>query len=264
MEGKTGRSVMIMAVIMLLIIPALSMVSSAQEEEDYIFNEWVTEGGAFQVSGLSVLVMAGEETTSAILMFPQKTIVLEKGACGKVDRLEVCMEDWQYVIGGTVKVHGDDTMKYLINIRVPGPDIEIQRALGDSELEVGETAKVTIKILNNGEEPALGLYYSETIPPQFEIINTNKIANFGNRLEWRGSVSSGGSVDMEYLLRAKSSFAGKIDGVLEYGSNGRRLTKVDSIGLKAVSPLALSTKTDKQSIGLGEDPRQQKYPRVGL
>ena len=241
--------------VIILVLFASSSLFALAEDEDYLFNDWVTEGDTFDVSGLSVLVRGGVETSSAILMFPQKTVVLSEGSCSNVDSLSVCLDDWQYVKGGDVKIHGEDLHEYLIKVKVPGPEIEIERDADNGIMEIGESTKVTIIIRNNGEKAALGLYYSETIPAEFEITNTNKIIQYGNRLEWRGSIPANGAFEMEYGLRSRGSFSGRIDAVLEYASNERRLSKTDSLGLKVTSPLEVSAKLDKNPMDFKEENR---------
>lgn len=231
-----------------------SSLISPEDEQNKIFEGWVTEGETFQASGLDVFVSSGS-SGEGIFLFPQKTLMLMSGKCDKVDRLRVCMYDWEYLRSGKIKTHGDDLQKFLITVAVPAPSISISRQAGETSLEVGESTRVTVTLTNGGDQPALGITYTETVPSEFSITMTNGMSQQGRDLFWHGSIPSGGEVKFAYNILAKSGFAGEINAVLEYKVNEVPKKIEDGMMMKITSLMDIGQRLDAPSMQFGEENR---------
>ncbi|MFC1731860.1 hypothetical protein ACFL6I_16195 [candidate division KSB1 bacterium] len=221
---------------------------------DKLFDEWVTEGESFKVSGLEVFVSAANGG-EGLFLFPQKTIMLRENQCEMIDRLRVCMDDWEYVIGGSVKIHGTDKQKFHLVISVPAPDINIDRSAEDTSIEIGESTRITVIIKNEGSQPALGLSYVETIPPEFQATMVSGLIQQGNELTWHGSIPSYGEKKFSYTIKANSGFSGKIYSVLNYEIHNIPKMIEDSIGIGVSSLISIGQELEKKSIQYREEER---------
>lgn len=238
---------------MVLAIPAC-LAQDDEEISNKLFEGWVTEGESFQVSGLDVFVSAGRGG-EGIFLFPQKTLMLEENRCGTVDRLKVCMTEWEYLIGGKVKIHGDDKQKFNIYVYVPAPEVTITRSADETSLEVGQSTKVSITLKNEGDQPAVGLKYTETIPSQFELGIVSGLDQGWNRLTWQGAIGKGDEVKFNYHIKAKSPFSESIYGVLEYTVNNVPKKIVDELDINVKSLIGIGQKLDNGKMQYGEENR---------
>src|SRR3989338_5525045 len=145
------------------------MAVAARGEEGDIFNDWVEEGKSFAADNVVYDVMAGMNENTAIIASPTLTLALEKGKCATKEKKIYCLEDWRYKIGGTVKIHGEDTQEFNIRITPVAASLTISRSIDNKEIEKGSRGIVTIIIENTGNALATNLNYEETIPPEFSI-----------------------------------------------------------------------------------------------
>ncbi|PIN86351.1 hypothetical protein COV19_05135 [Candidatus Woesearchaeota archaeon CG10_big_fil_rev_8_21_14_0_10_44_13] len=244
------------SLISLILIPHICLAQEEEESnEDKIFDGWVTEGESFQVSGLDVYVSSGDVGGDGILSFPQKLLVIKSGNCAMVDRLNVCITEWEYLRGGSVKIHGDDKQKYHIIVTIPAPKLFISRSAENSDLEVGETTRVTGIIRNDGTEPALGIVYTETVPSQFEVSITNNIDQRGNRLVWTGSLPPGEEKKFAYNLMARSTFEGDIPAKIQYKVHNVAKEFTDDMHIEARPLINIGQKRDKRDLQYGDEDR---------
>src|SRR3989344_3135018 len=181
------RALMLLSLIMCLIFilssanAVLAQDEEETDEEDFIFAEWVVQGGSFDVNGKTYAVSAGATTQSAILMGPSGIYVLQETECRTIDNLKFCMEDFKYTVGGDVVVHGSDTQEFYITATEPGADMSIDR----------------------------------DITPEFQITNSYGLEQYGNKLSWRGSLPADFEKTFSYTIQAKSRYSGKIIAKLE-------------------------------------------------
>lgn len=257
MEGKKAFLGVLLVLVMFSLISAACLAQDEDEEsnEDKLFDDWVTEGSSFQVSGLDVFVSAGDSGGQGILIFPQKTLVLGAGNCGMIDRLKVCITEWEYLIGGAVKIHGDDKQKYYVVITIPAPKVSITRDPAERDLEVGQETRVTVTLLNDGTEPALSMVYTETIPPEFDITMTNNIDQQYNKLVWTGAIPPGEEKKLAYNIRAKKTFAGEIPAKLQYKVHDVEKTFYDNMHIEAASLINIGQRRDKRELQYGDEDR---------
>lgn len=254
MTGKRAILALFAVCMLLVVLPAV-FAQDEETEQNKLFDDWVTEGDTFQVSGLDVLVTGGTVGGEGIFSFPQKTVVLEVGNCQKVDRMYICLDEWEYVIGGTVKIHGTDKQKYHIYITLPSPDVKVSRQAENSDMEIGESTRITATLSNNGQEAALGITYTEKVPPEFEVSIPNNVNQYGNTLKWQGSLPAGGSIKFAYLIRAKSSFSGIIPAVVDYKAHSVPKHIEDQLEITVTSLIGIDTKRDKKDMQYGEEDR---------
>ncbi|HLC98740.1 MAG TPA: hypothetical protein VJC00_01915 [Candidatus Nanoarchaeia archaeon] len=255
------RALMLLSLIMCLIFilssanAVLAQDEEETDEEDFIFAEWVVQGGSFDVNGKTYAVSAGATTQSAILMGPSGIYVLQETECRTIDNLKFCMEDFKYTVGGDVVVHGSDTQEFYITATEPGADMSIDRDITEDNLMIGESADVTITLMNSGEEAAVGLYYLEEIPPEFQITNSYGLEQYGNKLSWRGSLPADFEKTFSYTIQAKSRYSGKIIAKLEYKIGNITKSVTNSLALKANPLFNLGIESDKQEVDIGEETR---------
>ena len=230
------------------------MAVAARGEEGDIFNDWVEEGKSFAADNVVYDVMAGVNENTAIIASPTLTLALEKGKCATKEKKIYCLEDWRYKIGGTVKIHGEDTQEFNIRITPVAASLTISRSIDNKEIEKGSRGIVTIIIENTGNALATNLNYEETIPPEFSITNTFELEEqAGNKLWWHGFVGAGATKELSYTIEPRDAWSGSIDAKLTYTVNGVQKELTNRIAFKALGVFDLNYKTDAPSIALGEE-----------
>ncbi|MBU0535778.1 MAG: hypothetical protein KKE20_02350 [Nanoarchaeota archaeon] len=223
--------------------------------DDYLFEGWVVMGDSFEFDDYTYLTSQGETASSAIIMGPTGIYVLDEGDCITVNKLKFCAEEFKYTKGGNITIHGSDTQEFYITISEPGADLSINLDAEPSDILVGETARITIMIENDGEEGASALYFEEIVPPEFEITNTFGLERMGNKLTWRGGLAAGSFKELSYDIKAKKRFADKLVGELTYKSGEITKKISDSLGFKATGVFNINFNADDFEIDAGEETR---------
>ena len=225
------------------------------DEEGAIFAQWVKEGQTFTVAGKQFGVAAGDTTTSVILMGDEGVFVIEKDYCKLIGKLNFCLKSFKYSIGGDIVIHGSDTQEFYIVVFEPGPVLQIQRDIDNNDLMEGDSGTVTIDIVNSGADPATGMEYTETIPPEFEITNTYDIDQYGNTLKWMGSMPGEFTRSFSYTIKARSRYSGTVTATLKYrvGDAVKQIT--DDMGLRAKALWNMNLDADKTELESGEETR---------
>lgn len=257
--GKKPLIFMLVLVIFLISIGLnISHADSEDEEEpekDYIFDEWVKEGESFNVNGKDYLVAAGETMQSAIIMGPTGVYVIDSTNCITIGKLRFCLEDFKYSVGGDIIVHGSDTQEFYITVYEPGAIMSIDRDISSSNMLVGESAEVTIELINTGDEAATGMTYTEEVPSEFEITNTYSLEQYGNKLVWKGAMPANSKKTMSYNIKAKARYNQVVVATLTYKSGTAMKETTNSLGFKANALFTLNFNADKFEIETGEENR---------
>ena len=231
----------------------LTLAMAAHAEEGDIFDDWVEEGNSFTAEGIVYDVSAGISDGSAALNSPTMTLVLGKGQCIEREKKMYCLEDWTYVIGGTIKIHGKDTQRFHIRITPVAPSLVFERKIDNKELEPGQRGTVSIKITNEGQAPAMGVSYEETVPSAFRITNNYQISQSGSKMFWKGSIARGAILDLSYTIEGRETWSGTIEGVLTYSVNGVQKQEKHNLAVKSTGLIDVNYKTDAPEIGVGEE-----------
>lgn len=230
-------------------------VISPIDEENSIFAQWVKEGQTFSVEGKQLSVAAGDTTTSVILMGEEGVFVIEKNYCKLIGKLNFCLKEFKYTIGGDVVIHGSDTQEFYVVVFAPGPILQIQRKIDNNDIMAGDSGTVTIDIVNSGADPAMNMEYTEVVPSEFEITNTYDIDQYGNTLRWTGSMPGEYTKSFSYTVKARSTYSGTVIATLKYkvGDAVKQIT--DDMGMKAKALWNMNLDADKTELESGEETR---------
>jgi hypothetical protein len=228
---------------------------STIDEENAIFAQWIKEGDSFTVSGKLYSAAAGDTTTSAIIMGEEGVFVIDENTCKMISKLNFCLKEFQYSIGGDVVIHGSDTMRFYLVVLEPGPVLKIEREIDNDELMVGDSGKVTIDIINSGSDPATGMEYTEIVPPEFDITNTYGLEQYGNTLKWTGAMPAEYTKSFSYNIRAKERYSGTVTATLKYkvGEAIRQMTS--KLGMRSKALWNINLDADKTDLEVGEETR---------
>ncbi|MCX6706732.1 MAG: hypothetical protein NT001_01165 [Candidatus Woesearchaeota archaeon] len=232
-----------------------TVVTSTIDEENSIFAQWVKEGQTFTVGGKQFDVAAGDTTTSVILMGEEGVFVIEKDYCKLIGKLNFCLKSFKYTIGGDVVIHGSDTQEFYIVVFEPGPVLQIQRKIDNNDMMEGDTATVTISIVNSGADPATGMEYTETVPSEFEITNTYDIDQYGNTLKWTGSMPGEYTKSFSYTIKARSRYSGSVTATLTYKVGDAVKQVTSKLGMNAKALWNMNLDADKTELESGEETR---------
>lgn len=241
---------------------------------DQFYSNWAYPGDTFEQDGALYAIREGNSPYTIALQKNDITYVISYGECQiSYDRLErYCYTESDYVDCerdeyicpesnteccpydvSHVQYDGGVQWGVFLTMEKITPELTLTRTVDNSQLKLGELARVKLSIENEGESAITSALLQEVIPSNF----TYQIGdlNFKNGLATKTlNINPGQTLVLFYTLKAENFGKSKITGNISYQYKGdEQLVKPGDLTLNVPSPYEITTSLKKSTIDIREN-----------
>jgi hypothetical protein len=230
----------------------MNFVYASYDEE--IYEGWSVSGGNFSVDDHVFKIGVNQpQYKVSVNAAGLGAIILYNNSCSELGNYSVCLKNISFLnhTGGTVD---KDYYKALLEINQVLAFMSATKTVSKTSLLIGESAQVSVTILNSGSIPAKSIVYEENFD-NFVISEVSECTVFGNKIRWGGTLGTDISKKCVFTLTAIEGGSVQTSGKIRY-FNGRT-TKEITTSATTISvadyPLKATTNITKNCIEINQN-----------
>ncbi|MAG08194.1 hypothetical protein CMO89_01870 [Candidatus Woesearchaeota archaeon] len=210
------RCILLLFLIVFLVRPAYG------ESREKIYDDWLHTDESFTAANKTFVIGIDQPADSASVNLNGYGLIIERGVCEDIANLSICLNALNVSYRNFTQ--HEDVYKAKIAVYSYLADLELTRAIEESELSIGETTKVSIVIKSTGRLIASDIEYSDTFN-DFDILDMDGCNIRGKSVVWAGSLPVDREVRCSWKIKAKNKASFSSNASLTYYNGVETITE---------------------------------------